>query len=86
MLAAAELTAVPRDLLVVLEALIDPRARRGVRHRLVSLLGVAVCAVLGGARCYVAVAEWTADLPVTVRRRLELGRRVPSESTIRRVL
>ena len=49
-LPAGELRAVPPDLLIVLEALIDPMAHRGVRHRLVSLLAVAVCAVLAGAR------------------------------------
>jgi len=41
---------VPPDLLVVLGALADPRSRRGVRHRLVALLAIAVCAVLAGAR------------------------------------
>jgi len=84
--AVGELGAVPEDLLVALGALVDPRGRRGVRHRLVSLIGVAVCAVLAGARSYVSIAEWTADLTPTVRARLKLGRRVPSESTIRRVL
>ena len=70
----------------MLGALADPRSRRWVRHRLVAPLAVAVCAVLAGARSYVAIAEWTADLTPTVRRRLDLGRRVPSESTIRWVL
>src|ERR1051325_3073324 len=35
----------PRDLLHALAAVPDPRARRGVRYRLTSLLAVAVCAV-----------------------------------------
>ena len=55
---AQELASVPPDLLVVLGALADPRSRRWVRHRLVALLAVAVCAVLAGARSYVAIAEW----------------------------
>jgi predicted transposase YbfD/YdcC len=82
---------VAQDLLVVLAAVADPRARRGRRHRLVSVLAVAVCAVLAGARSYVAMAEWAADLPISVRVRLGLGRAgrgrgCPSESTIRRIL
>ena len=36
----------------------DPRHRRGIRHRLAVILGLAVCAVLAGARSYTAIAEW----------------------------
>ena len=39
----------------------DPRHRRGVRYRLAVILGLAVCAVLTGARSFTAVAEWAAD-------------------------
>ncbi len=74
------------DLLVALRAVPDPRRQRGRRHRLVSVLAVSVAAVLGGARSYVAIAEWAQDLPVSARVRLGVGRRAPSESTIRRVL
>jgi DDE_Tnp_1-associated len=74
------------DLLVVLARIPDPRARRGRRHRLVSVLAAAVCAVLAGACSYVAIAEWVHDLPISVRVRLGLGRCRPSESTIRRIL
>lgn len=81
-----ELATVPRDLLGALGAVVDPRARRGVRHQCRSVLGIAVCAVLAGARSYVAIAEWAQDLTSTVRVRLGLGRRAPCESTIRRVL
>jgi predicted transposase YbfD/YdcC len=77
---------VPADLLVALRAVKDPRARRGRRHDVVAVLGVAVCAVLTGARSYAALAEWARDLPPTVRARLGLGRHAPCESTIRRVL
>lgn len=35
-------------LLAVLARMADPRRRRGVRHRLVVILGLAVCAVLAG--------------------------------------
>jgi predicted transposase YbfD/YdcC len=77
---------VPDDLLAALRAVTDPRCRRGVRHQLVAVLGVAVCAVLAGARSYVAIAEWAQDLPLAVRRRLRIERVAPSESAIRRVL
>jgi hypothetical protein len=48
----------------VLSTLPDPRKRRGVRHGLVTLLSVAMCAVAAGARSCVAIAECAADLPV----------------------
>jgi DDE_Tnp_1-associated/Transposase DDE domain len=77
---------VPADLLAALRAVTDPRCRRGVRHQLVAVLGIAVCAVLAGARSYVAIAEWGHDLPLAVRRRLGIWRVPPSETAIRRVL
>jgi predicted transposase YbfD/YdcC len=64
----------------------DPRKPRGVRHRLVNVLVVAVCAVAAGARSFVAVAEWVADLPIELAETLEVASRCPSESTIRRLL
>lgn len=69
-----------------LDGVVDPRARRGIRHGLVVVLTAAVCAVAAGARSFVAVAEWVADLPVEVAAVLEIDRRCPSESTIRRLL
>jgi len=77
---------VPTDLLVALRAVSDPRCRRGTRHRFNAVLGLAVCAVLAGARSYTAIAEWAQDLTPTVGQRLGLGRLPPCESTIRRVL
>src|SRR5512140_3306860 len=47
-------------LLAVLAGVADPRHRRGVRHRLAVILGLAVCAVLAGARSFTAIAEWAA--------------------------
>jgi len=37
----------------------------GVRHPLVTVLAVSVCAVLAGARSMTAIGEWVADLPRT---------------------
>jgi len=78
----------PIDLVAALAKVPDPRARRGIRYRLVTVLALAVCAVLAGARSYVAIAEWAHDLPLGARVRLGLtvGRATPSESAIRRIL
>ena len=80
------------SLLAYLAAVPDPRRRRGVRHRLVAVLAVAVCAVLAGARSFAAIGEWAADVPVGVL--AALGVRAdpwrvlqpPDEATVRRVL
>jgi len=77
---------VPADLLAALRAVTDPCCRRGVRHQFVSVLGVAVCAMLAGAKSYIAIAEWAHDLPKTVRQRLGIERIPPSETAIRRAV
>lgn len=74
------------DLRKALAGLVDPRKRRGVRHGLVTVVTVAVCAVVAGARSFVAIAEWTADLPAELAVALGVDRRCPSESAIRRLL
>lgn len=81
------------ELLRHLAAVPDPRGRRGRRHRLVGVLGVAVCAVLAGARSLAAIGEWAADAPGRVLTAVGVGPdpltgvvRAPGESTVRRVL
>ena len=74
------------SVLPVLAAVPDPRARRGVRHRLAVILGLAVCAVLAGARSFVAIAEWAADADQATLDGLGVTGVVPCESTFRRVL
>lgn len=76
-----------------LAALPDPRKRRGIRHSQISILAVAVCACLAGARSFLAIGDWAAHLPQDILRRLgcryhPLKRRYipPSEPTIRRTL
>ena len=53
-------------LLARLEQIADHRKRRGVRHRLASLLGMAVAATLAGARSVAAIGEFASDCPQPV--------------------
>ncbi|MDB4872863.1 MAG: transposase, family [Gemmatimonadales bacterium] len=71
----------------------DPRDPRGVRHTLVSLLGLAAAAVLAGSRGFTATREWIWDASPQVLaafgvRRDPLTRRYepPDETTIRRLV
>jgi Domain of unknown function (DUF4338)/DDE_Tnp_1-associated/Transposase DDE domain len=74
-------------LIEMLRTLVDPRKPRGVRHPLVTVVAIAVCAALSGARGFNAVAEWAKDLSRDTLRRLGSKRwNPPSEPTIRRVL
>ena len=61
MAAAQSLDEEPARLLPVLATVPDPRALRGVRHRLAVILGLALCVVLAGARSFATIAEWAAD-------------------------
>lgn len=70
----------------MLGQVIDPRKRRGVRHRLAAVLATALAATLAGARSFTAIAEWAADAPTEALTRLGVRRRPPSEATIRRLL
>lgn len=74
-------------LIELLRTLVDPRKPRGVRHPLVTVVAISVCAALGGARGFKAIAEWAKDLSRDTLRRLGSRRwTAPSEPTIRRVL
>jgi hypothetical protein len=71
----------------------DPRMKRGVRHRMLSVLTVAVCAILGGARSYVAIGEWAQRSDQQMRKRMgcrfhkDKGLFIaPSEPTLRRTI
>ncbi|MBB4937980.1 hypothetical protein FHR32_002285 [Streptosporangium album] len=52
-----------RDLLEHLSEITDPRGLRGVRHAFVSILAIAVAAVLGGARSFTAIGQWADEAP-----------------------
>ncbi len=60
----------PGGLLERLETLSDPRSRHGRRHALAGVLAIAAAAVLGGARSYAAIAEFTRELPQQTLARL----------------
>jgi DDE_Tnp_1-associated/Transposase DDE domain len=81
------------ELLKVLLRVPDCRGRRGIRHDQTALLALAICAVLGGARSFVAIAEWAQRCSQNQLRRLGFRRnarsgryQAPSEPTIRRLL
>ncbi len=74
-------------LVEVLREVADPRKRRGIRHALDSVLALAVCAKLSGAKSLEAMAQWAEDLPVETLKRFGCRRgRAPSEPTFRRLL
>src|SRR5659263_188561 len=73
-------------LVEVLSVLPDPRRRQGLRFELEAVLGLALAAVIAGARSYRGIAEWVADLDEPMRRRFGATRWVPSAATIRRVV
>ena len=65
----------------------DPRKARGIRHTVGVVLGIAVCAVLCGARSYRAIGDWAKALREKDLRRFGSHRGTPpSEPTIRRLL
>lgn len=77
-----------RSLSEVYATITDPRKPRGVRHRLATVLTIAQCAVLAGAKTLVAVHEWSteADREALSRHGIGPGEVLPSETTIRRAL
>ena len=50
------------------------------------ILGLALCAVVAGARSFTAIAEWAADADEQTLRMPGITGAVPSESTFRRTL
>ena len=74
------------SLLVALAAVPDPRDPRGTRYPLVSMLAVAVCAVLAGACTFAAITDWVRDLDRAVWARLGFTDRVPAATTVWRLL
>lgn len=79
------------DLINILKTLPDPRHKRGIRHRNLSLIALAVCAVVCGCRSYAAIAQWAAQCSQKMLERLWCRKKEkryipPSEPTLRRQL
>lgn len=75
------------SLLEVLRGVTDCRKRRGIRHSLATILAIAVCACLSGARSFSALGDWSENLTEDQLRLFgSRRRRAPSESAIRRTL
>jgi len=69
------------------EALPDFRKPQGVRFSLCSILAIAACAALSGAKSFAAMAQWAGDIPREVLLRLGCRRKnPPSQKTFRRIL
>ena len=81
-----DVPAAPAALLAALKSVPDPRKRRGLRHEMSAILAIAVCAVIAGARSFVAIAEWTAVATPNALATLGVTGVVPCESTIRRTI
>ena len=71
----------------------DTRKERGKRHSVVTVLAIAICAMLSGGKNYRSLGEWAKRASQNLLKRLgcryndEEGRYIaPSEPTIRRVL
>lgn len=70
----------------ILASLPDYRKRRGIRHKVQSLLTTAICAVLAGSRSFVEMGEWAAEQSKETLVRLGSRRgKPPSERTYRRL-
>lgn len=74
------------SLFVALAAVPDPRDPRGRRYPLVSILSVAVCAVLAGACTFAAISDWVRDLDQPAWDRLGFTDRIPAATTVWRLL
>src|SRR5262249_11227394 len=71
--------------LVHFAELSDPRVERGQEHPLLSIVGVALCAILGGADDWVAVERFANAKSEWLSRFLDLPNGIPSHDTFGRV-
>lgn len=75
------------SLMAALHQISDPRARRGVRYRLVDLLVLLILAKLGGEDSLKGMAEWVRLRGACLKRLLKLERdSLPHQTTYERVL
>ena len=75
-----------RSLMEVFDSLSDPRSAHGKRHPLGAILGLAVCAMLCGARSLYAISQWGRDQGREVSQALGFTReRTPYVSTLHQI-
>jgi predicted transposase YbfD/YdcC len=72
----------PCPLLEVFAGMPDVRSRRGIRHPLASILALACCAMLCGARSYSAIAAWGRNYGAHIARALGFRRTPPCAATL----
>jgi predicted transposase YbfD/YdcC len=63
----------------------DPRVDRTKRHKLIDIVGVAICAVICGAEGWTAIEEYGQAKETWLRQFFELPHGIPSDDTFRRV-
>lgn len=72
----------PLSLLEVLSEIPDPRQRRGIRHPLSAILGLAVVAMLAGCKSYQAIAQFGRDKGFSLAQLLGFRRgKTPTKAT-----
>ena len=71
-------------LIELLQGIPDPRKRRGIRHRVETILAIAICAALSRGRSFCAIYEWALSASPDLLRKLGAKHKdPPSEPTIR---
>jgi predicted transposase YbfD/YdcC len=63
----------------------DPRRRHGREHRLLDIIAIAICAVIGNADSWRAVALWGRTHQTWLKRFLALPNGIPGHDTFRRL-
>lgn len=78
--------AISEYLLEAFARLPDPRKARGKRPQIGSVLAIAAAAIIAGCRSVAAISEWAHDTGVEALSAFGVGDRIPSLSTVHRVL
>ena len=73
-----------RSLMEVFATVPDPRDAHGLRHPLGAILGLAVCAMLCGARSLYAISQWGRDHGSPMARALGFSPNPPKDTDGRR--
>lgn len=81
------------NLIRILLKIPEPRLAQGIRHQRISIIAIAICAIICNAQTFAAIAEWAKYAPQNILKRLRCRKDKtiqkyipPSEPTIRRFL